>query len=107
MATIGMPLGTHFEDSEFVIPRDRLLAAGHTVVVLGANAGERIEGKRGEQVATIDLAVSDADPTDFDALVIPGGYSPDHLCLDPKMVAFVRKFGADDRLIAAVCHGPQ
>ena len=107
MATIGMAVARDFEDSEFVIPRDRLQAAGHTVVVLGAAVGERIKGKRSEQVAKVDLAVSDADPADFDALVIPGGYSPDHLRLDPKMVAFVRKFGKGDRLIAAVCHGPQ
>jgi protease I len=107
MATVGMPVATDFEDTEFVIPRDRLAAAGHTVVVLGATAGESIDGKRGEQVARIDLAVSEANPADFDALVIPGGYSPDHLRSDPKMVAFVQKFGKDNRLIAAVCHGPQ
>lgn len=107
MATIGMPLASDFEDSEFTVPRERLAAAGHTVVVLGKQAGEKVEGKQREQSARIDKAVADANPDDFDALVIPGGYSPDHLRTDADMVSFVRRFGQSQRLIAAVCHGPQ
>ncbi|SRR5690606_36577828 len=107
MATIGMPLAADFEDSEFVVPRERLAAAGHTVVVLGVNAGEKVTGKRGKETARIDKAINDAEPDDYDALVIPGGYSPDHLRTNSAMVSFVRRFGESGRLIAAVCHGPQ
>ena len=107
MATIGMPLAIDFEDSEFAIPRDRLRAAKHTVVVIGANAGERLRGKRGEEYAVVDRAIDDAKPEEYDALVIAGGYSPDHLRGDPRMVDFVRRFAELNRLIAAVCHGPQ
>lgn len=107
MATIGMPVANDFEDSEFTVPRERLSAAGHTVVVLGKRAGERMMGKQGKESARIDKAVAEADPDDFDALVIPGGYSPDHLRTDADMVSFVRRFGESQRLIAAVCHGPQ
>ena len=107
MATIGMPVAADFEDSEFTVPRKRLAAAGHTVVVIGAKAGEKVTGKQGKETARIDKAVGDAHPENYDALVIPGGYSPDHLRTDPAMVSFVRRFGESRRLIAAVCHGPQ
>jgi len=107
MATIGMPLAIDFEDSEFAIPRDRLRAAKHTVVVIGANAGERLRGKRGEEYAAVDRSIDDAKPEEYDALVIAGGHSPDHLRGDPRMVDFVRRFVQLNRPVAAVCHGPQ
>jgi len=52
-------------------------------------------------------AASDRDPDEFDALLIPGGYSPDHLRMDRDVVAFVLDFSATGKPIAAVCHGPQ
>lgn len=107
MATIGMPLAIDFEDSEFAIPRDRLRAAKHTVVVIGVNAGERLRGKRGEEYAAVDRGIDAAKPEEYDALVIAGGYSPDHLRGDSRMVDFVRRFAELSRPIAAVCHGPQ
>src|SRR5690606_13048804 len=42
-----------------------------------------------------------------DALVVPGGYSPDHLRTSRSVVEFVRRFAQTGRPIAAVCHGPQ
>jgi protease I len=46
-------------------------------------------------------------PEDYDALLIPGGYSPDHLRADPRFPAFVKQFNATGQPLAAVCHGPQ
>jgi protease I len=43
---------------------------------------------------------------DFDALVIPGGYSPDKLRTSRPMVAFTRAFFDQGKLVAAVCHAP-
>jgi protease I len=43
---------------------------------------------------------------EFDALVIPGGYSPDRLRMDPDMVNFVREFVRSGKVTAAVCHAP-
>ncbi len=107
MATICMPLANDFEDSEFSVPHERLAAAGHTVVVAGSTPAETLTGKRGRAKARVDQSSEHLNPEDYDALVIPGGYSPDHLRTDPKMVSFVRRFGQTKRLIAAVCHGPQ
>ena len=107
MAKIAMPVGEDFEDSEFREPYDRLTKAGHEVVVIGAEPGAAIRGKKGEATATIDQAAADVDTDDFDALVIPGGYSPDHLRMDADVVDFVRRFVDSGKPVAAICHGPQ
>src|SRR5262245_13521114 len=107
MARIAMPVGEGFEDSEFTVPYERLRQAGHEVVVLGRKAGTTVEGKRGKATARIAVAGRNADPDHFDALVIPGGHSPDDLRLDPGIVGFVRRFWGSGRAVAAICHGPQ
>jgi len=107
MARIAMPVAADFEDSELTVPKQRLEAAGHEVVLIGPRQGETVEGKRGEAIVQIDAAVADVEPGSFDAVVIPGGYSPDHLRTDPQVVAFVRRFADLGRPLAAICHGPQ
>jgi protease I len=107
MAKIAMPVGEGFEDSEFSEPCERLKKVGHEVVTLGVERGERLWGKRGEAMATIDAIPDDVDPGEFDALVIPGGYSPDHLRTSQGIVAFVKRFAESGKLVAAICHGPQ
>jgi protease I len=107
MAKIAIVLGNDFEDSEFRVPYDRVRQAGHEVTVCGVRADEQVTGKRQEERIKVDAAVTDLDADDFDALVIPGGYSPDHLRTDANVVAFVQNFAKTDRPIAAVCHGPQ
>jgi protease I len=90
-----------------MIPLKRLTEAGHQVELLGAGAGRELVGKRGKTKVQVDASVADRKPEDYDALVIPGGHSPDHLRTDRQVVAFVKRFGAIGRPIAAVCHGPQ
>ena len=107
MARIAIPIGDDFEDSELSVPRERLRDAGHEIVTVGVEAGRIVAGKRGREHVTIDARATDCDPAAFDAVVIPGGYSPDHLRTDAGVVTFLRKFGATGRTIAAVCHGPQ
>jgi protease I len=107
MARIAFVLADDFEDSEFRKPYDALLEAGHTVEILGATAGEDVTGKQGKEKVEIQAAADSRDPDDFDALVIPGGYSPDHLRTDKGVVAFVSGMAKRGKLIAAVCHGPQ
>ena len=107
MAKIAMPVGEGFEDSELSVPCERLKDAGHEVVTIGLERGERLWGKNGETMATVARAVDEVDPTTFDALVIPGGQSPDHLRIEPSIVAFVRRFAETNKPLAAICHGPQ
>jgi protease I len=107
MARIAMPLGEGFEDSEFAVPREKLRQAGHEVVVFGVRANQKLTGKRRAVEATTDASAADLQASDFDALVIPGGYSPDHLRLDQDVVRFVRDFTRSGKPVAAICHGPQ
>lgn len=107
MARIAMPLDSGYEDSEFRYPYDALRRAGHEVVVLGTEAGKKVEGKQGKDSAIVDGTVGDHDPASFDALVIPGGYSPDHLRTDPDVVGLVRAIAEKGKLVGAICHGPQ
>lgn len=103
---IACVLSEGFEDSEYADPAAAMRDAGHEVVVIGAEAGADLAGKRGRARAKADLGVADADQREFDALFIPGGYSPDHLRSDRRFLEFTRAFGAD-RPILAICHGPQ
>ncbi len=106
MAKIAFVLGEDFEDDEFRVPYDRLRGAGHEITLIGVKKNAFVEGKRGREKVGISATPQDVRAEDFDLLVIPGGYSPDHLRLDLGMVKFVREFGLLDRPIAAVCHGP-
>ncbi len=104
MSKIAVVLADDFEDVEFSTPKAALVEAGHDVEVIGVECGAVI-GKHGTEVS-IDLAVADADPDDYAALLIPGGFSPDHLRTDDDIVAFVASFARSERPIAAVCHAP-
>lgn len=66
-----------------------------------------VEGKRGRSRVRVEASAEGADPTDFDALLVPGGWSPDRLRTDADTVDFVRRFAASGRPMAAICHGPQ
>lgn len=105
--TIACLLGADFEDSEFRVPYDRLTEAGFKVEIISTEAGKQLEGKAGNEVVRAEKSIQDAKPEDYQALLIPGGYSPDHLRHDPRVVDFVKAFDALRRPLAAVCHGPQ
>lgn len=95
-----------FEDSELSLPRKALLQAGHEVVIVAPHK-DPISGYHGRLTFDPDKSIDEVNAEEFDALFIPGGYSPDQLRADERFVAFVRSFGASDRPIFAICHGPQ
>ncbi|HEY4180195.1 MAG TPA: type 1 glutamine amidotransferase domain-containing protein [Kofleriaceae bacterium] len=107
MSRIAIVLGEDFEDSEFRKPCAALRSAGHDVTIVGAEAGKTLDGKKGEVHAQVEKAAKDVDASHFDALVIPGGYSPDHLRIEPDVVKFVAAMVKAGKVIAAICHGPQ
>ena len=104
---IACLLDNDFEDSEFRKPYDALIYAGHDVVVIGIEAERELRGKRGDETVRVDSGINTVDSADFDALLVPGGYSPDHLRVDDRMVRFTRAFFERERPVFAVCHGPQ
>lgn len=92
-----------YEDLELWYPYYRLQEAGATVKVIGSGRAETHTSKHGYPVKP-DLSVEQARVEDFDAVVIPGGYSPDLMRRKPEMVAFVRDMDAQGKTVAAICH---
>lgn len=103
-------LATHgFEQVELTEPRKALDEAGAKTVVIAPAAGH-IRGWKskewGDSVA-VDVDLEDADPDDYDALMLPGGaLNPDQLRLDERAVKFVRSFFEHSKPVAAICHAP-
>ncbi len=97
------------EQSELVGPREALDAAGAETVLISPKK-ENIQAFQHHDKADrlqVDLELSRADASAFDALLLPGGaLNPDSLRTAPKAVAFVKAFAEAGKSIAAICHGP-
>ncbi len=104
---VACVLANGFEDSEFKQPYDALREAGHEVTIVGLQAGQHLTGDKGRETATVEKAFADVRPDQFDALLIPGGFSPDRLRAHPVAVEFVGAFFDARKPIMAICHGPQ
>jgi protease I len=121
MSTVLMITGDFVEDYENMVPFQALIAMGHAVdaVCPGKKAGESIataihdfEGdqtyteKRGHNF-TLNATFADINPTDYDALYLPGGRAPEYLRLDAKVLSMIRHFFEAKKPVASICHGPQ
>jgi protease I len=98
-----------FEQSEFERPVEALKEQGATVDIISIKKGTIKAWKEkdwgDEFEATV--AIADADSSDYDGLVLPGGVlNPDTLRTNEDAVAFVKDFMEDEKPIAAICHGP-
>ena len=98
-----------FEQDELEKPRQALEEAGAKTEVVSPKSG-KVKGWNytdwGTEV-TVDRQVRDADPKQYDALMLPGGQmSPDTLRLDKATIDFIEFFVRSGRPIAAICHGP-
>ena len=97
-------VGDIYEDLELWYPKLRLIEAGADVCVAGSAANVKYAGKNGYPCIS-DAAISEVQASEFDGLVVPGGFMPDKLRRDPKVLQLVRDFDAAGKLVAAVCHG--
>lgn len=104
---IAVIIDDMFEDSEYTKPVKAFRIAGMNVTNIGLKKGKEIRGKSKGTKTEIEKDIKDADVKDFDALLIPGGYSPDKLRSKGKAVKFVRKFVESKKPVFAICHGPQ
>lgn len=92
-----------YEDLELWYPRLRLQEAGAEVVVVGSGKSKVHHGKYGYPVE-VDKFIHEVRADQFDAVVIPGGYAPDHMRRYPAMVNFVREAALQNKVVAAICH---
>jgi protease I len=109
---IAALVGDGFEESELTEPRRALEDAGAIVTIVGIEekARQKIRGKRGlDEGASVraEELVADVTAEDFDALLIPGGTSPDHIRTNKDVQRFVREFDSAKKPMFIICHGPQ
>ena len=118
---ILMLVGDFVEDYEAMVPFQVLTMVGHTVhaVCPGKQAGDTVrtavhdfEGdqtyseKRGHNFV-LNATFAKIKPKNYDALVIPGGRSPEYLRLNEQVLDIVRHFAEKNKPIASICHGQQ
>lgn len=99
-----------FEESELFQPLEVLKKTGAEVLIVSPEKGKIKGWKHGNwsREINVDITIDQADESDFDALVLPGGViNPDKLRRDPRAVSFVRRFFDNNKLVASICHGPQ
>jgi protease I len=107
MSKIAVIIADMFEDSEYTEPSQAFRKAGHEIIHVGLRAGSVVSGKKIGMPVKIDQAVKGLSIDPFDALLIPGGYSPDILRADPEAVRFAREFVESGKPVFVICHGPQ
>lgn len=107
MARIAVIITDLFEDSEYTGPAEAFKQAGHEIVHVGLRKGETVKGKKKQTPVTIEKGLKDVSVNDFDALLIPGGYSPDKLRANEEAVKFARDFMESRKPVFAICHAPQ
>ena len=104
---IACLLGQGFEDTEFQKPYEEFKKAGHEVVVIGIEANQELKGDKGKVNFTTERGIKDVRPEEFQALLIPGGNSPDKLRANDNMVQFTHSMFNQNKPVFAICHGPQ
>ena len=98
-----------FERAELIEPRQALDAAGAETTVISPKRGEIKAWEKdhwGESVR-VDAALAQANPDEYDALLLPGGViNADAMRMEPRAVEFVRAFARAGKPMAVICHAP-
>lgn len=106
---IAILVANGFEQSEMTEPKKALEQAGAKVDIISPEKS-KVKGWKhtnwGDEF-DVNVALDKAKPTDYAALVLPGGVmNPDKLRLDTQAIAFIKHFHQANKPIAAICHGP-
>jgi len=104
---IAVAITDLFEDSEYTEPAAAFRDKGHELIHVGLKEGEKVKGKAAGTEVTIDRSVDSVSVDQFDALLIPGGYSPDQLRVDDNAVAFTADFVKSGKPVFTICHAGQ
>lgn len=101
---IAVLVADQYLELEVWYPLLRFREDGAETFVVGPGAGKTYHSKKGYPVVA-DKSVVDVSAADFDAVVIPGGWAPDYLRQDPRMVELVREMHKTGKVVASICHG--
>lgn len=98
-----------FEQAELVEPKQALEQAGAQTHIISLKSGQ-IQGWNHFDKAdyfNVDVAIDQANPQDYDGLLLPGGVAnPDQLRTHEPVIRFIRSFFESNKPVAAICHGP-
>ncbi|NWJ49069.1 MAG: type 1 glutamine amidotransferase [Chloroflexi bacterium] len=94
-----------YQEVELWYPLYRFKEAGAEVIVVAPEAGKTYASKLGYPVKS-DKAAAEVTAADFDALIVPGGFSPDYMRRNAAMVQLVKAITEQGKVVAAICHGP-
>ncbi len=92
-----------YQEMELWVPYYRLKEEGGTVKIIGTGTGKTYTSKHGYPVH-VDASANEVKSTDFDAVVIPGGYAPDLMRRSDAMVRLVKEAFEAGKVVAAICH---
>ena len=98
-------VGDDFEDLELWYPKLRLEEAGAQTALAGQQGGHTYRGKHGYPCRS-DIDIAAMEERDFHGVLVPGGWMPDKLRRDPKVLQLVREFHESGKMVASICHGP-
>lgn len=94
------------EEIELTNPVKAYKEAGHTVDIISNEKNKTITGKNGDEIQA-DRGIDEVTVDNYDALLVPGGFSPDLLRMNPKNSAFAKAFFQENKPVFSICHGPQ
>jgi len=107
VALVGVVIDEMFEDVEYTEPAKAFKEAGHSLLHIGIREGQLVKGKRKRTPVKIDKSISEVKSDSLDAILIPGGCSPDHLRGYESAVKFIKDYFETGKPIFAICHAPQ
>ena len=101
---IVMLVGSGYEDLEFWVVYMRMIEEGADVKIVGLKKGEEYMSKSGGLKVKSEFEASEVSPKEINAVLIPGGWAPDKLRRDEKILNLVRKVYENGGLVGMICH---
>jgi len=94
-----------YEDLELWYPYYRMKEAGAEVKIIGTSQSTDVVQSKHGYTVEIDLRADKANPDEFDAVIVPGGWAPDRLRRCEATLNFVKRLFEQNKVVAAICHG--
>jgi len=101
---IAIMIAEEYQELEVWYPYYRMQEEGAAVTLVGLEAGKSYPSKLGYPCVA-DASPSQANPADYDAVIIPGGWAPDYMRRNESMIHFIQDAAAAGIVLAAICHG--
>lgn len=92
-----------YEDLELWYPKYRMIEEGFSVVVAGNEVNRIYKGKNGYPCKS-DESYFNINENEFDGLIIPGGFAPDKLRREPRVIEITKNIFNEGKLVAHICH---